>query len=247
MIKDRDYYSFGFFVPYSIKPEPSIIAKLLTHFKEWNLLPNTLQKQGVFQESPLNSIYQLQLFTENKELVIDFEPFRYHIQSFGIKEGAILSFDEFVKRSEKLVSFMYELNNMKAHRLSFATKALCKEMTKDKLVDVNKKLFNLPQIFNDNEPIEWSSRQITRIERNINDRAEIINLITDVNRIQGVLSSEGSDVNFDRIEIKFDINTFQGNTDQRFDYKDVSPFLNLANDLKNEIEKELKSTFYEEE
>ena len=67
----------------------------------------------------------------------------------------------------------------------------------------------------------------------------------DINRIQGFLTEENKKKNFDRIQVNFDINTFQGNQAQRFDILDVRSFLIASQHIQVKIEKELEGIFYE--
>lgn len=53
-------------------------------------------------------------------------------------------------------------------------------------------------------------------------------MITSINRIQGLLQITPEIQPFDRIDIKFDINTHQNNKSQRFDSEDIHLFLDQA-------------------
>jgi len=66
------------------------------------------------------------------------------------------------------------------------------------------------------------------IIKKFGDKVEIINVITHINRIQGLLQTVPESQPFDRIEIKFDINTYQNNKTPRFNSGDVGVFLNQA-------------------
>jgi hypothetical protein len=105
---------------------------------------------------------------------------------------------------------------------------------------IHNKLFNLPKEFMENNVVEWNNRQVYRINRDINGKNELLNVILNINRIQVIHHFEHNPEPYDGIEIGFDINTFQGNSSQRFSVDDVPYFLGEANAIKNSMEESLQ-------
>ena len=91
-----------------------------------------------------------------------------------------------------------------------------------------------------NSPVEWKSRNVARINVDLPDNIEICNVITNVNRISGQLITNNELVDIDRIEIAFDINTFQGNKDTRFTADNIEPFFRKSLGIREEILEQLR-------
>jgi len=69
----------------------------------------------------------------------------------------------------------------------------------------------------------------------INGTTERLNIITQVSRIQGDFIQEGGTFPFDRVQITFDITTYQGNTDPRFEMSAVKAFYPRALEIRDKI------------
>jgi hypothetical protein len=128
----------------------------------------------------------------------------------------------------------------KAARLAFVTTGICKQMPPDMLDKVHRKLFLLPEEFTKNKIVEWNARQVYRTTENINGKSEFLNVILNLGRIQVTHHFEHKPVPFDGIEIGFDINTFQGNSFQRFSVDDVDAFLPAAICVEDNLEASLQ-------
>jgi hypothetical protein len=66
-----------------------------------------------------------------------------------------------------------------------------------------------------------------------------------ISRIENVHHFEAKPTSFDGIEVNFDINTFQGNNEQRFSSDDVRPFLAEAGGIQRELESSLEKIISE--
>lgn len=245
MIELRNFYQFGHFLPHGIFSEPKIINRLLQDFEGWDFISQTIDTIPIgsgIQTTPLN---QLQLITVKKDWSIMFEPHRYLIQKLQQPSVKLGNIPDFIKKTVEIVNILTKIVSLKANRFSFVTKSLCNEMAPDKLDYINGNIFNLPKIFKQNKPVEWSTRQVARLDTVINGKQQTINLITDLNRIQGVFNNQNPPKPFDRIEFLFDINTFQGNQAQRLSADDIEPFINFAYSKINEIENAFEGIFDE--
>jgi hypothetical protein len=58
----------------------------------------------------------------------------------------------------------------------------------------------------------------------VNEHDELTNVITTVGRVQGCFAGNDGAVSFDRIQVAFDANTFQRNTETRFDEQSAAQF-----------------------
>jgi hypothetical protein len=80
----------------------------------------------------------------------------------------------------------------------------------------------------------------TRVNIDVSGREEEVNVITDVNRIRGASSGEEGSEPYDRIQIGFDINTYQANRDPRFEVRDAEAFFPEALQVRDRILSHLK-------
>lgn len=244
MVEIRPFLQFVYFVPHAITAQPKIIMQLLNEFQDWSLLPTTVPGFQLNGDQGLNQVMQLQLISEKKDLVINFEPQRYNIQFNSIPGKEILKIEECSEKIFRIITTLNRLVPYKATRLSVVTKSICKKMSLEEINHINENLFSLPKIFNENHPVEWNTRQVIRKEINIKDRVELINIVFDIGKIQILSLQEGHGVPEDRIELGFDINTYQANLAQRFSPEYIIPFINETVRIQNEIEKEMKDLCY---
>ncbi len=114
------------------------------------------------------------------------------------------------------------------NRLTYAMKGLLPEMTAAKLIEANNRVINLLPFYIGNPPHQWTTRNVARVDVNLGVDTETLNVITDINRVQGELMKDTEPIPIDRIQIGFDINTYQGNTDLRFNADHVGLFLQKA-------------------
>ena len=84
---------------------------------------------------------------------------------------------------------------------------------------------------------------VSKTDVELGDKTETLNVITDINRIQGTLTQGTERSSFDKIEIGFDINTHQHSTDLRFGADDVELFLNVAIQKSQDIMAEIEGKF----
>lgn len=210
------FYQFGFFVPeYWLEPEPKIITALLNAFDGTEFMPNTVQ---AMQLGPVTETRQvLNLVTKKSEWSIEFEPNRINLIKrlvSGIDD--IGTVQEFTRDASRFCILLSKVIQKNANRLSYVTKGILPEMKDDELSSIRSKLQNLPTFYIENPPVEWTTRNVARYEVKINDNPELLNVITDINRVTIPRQMKGEKKELDRIEINFDINTYQKNKDQRF-------------------------------
>lgn len=239
------HYEAGFFAPDTfVEPSPESMGKLLSTFKKNKFLPTTTQLMKL-GGAPLESRLQLKLITTKGDWVVHFEPHRLMIKRADVPGVEMCTAEDFIPEATDIISRLIDMFSFQGTRLSYATKVLLKDMPEDELQRINSKLLNLPHFYSQHPPIEWTTKNVARDEIKLNGNKETINVITEINRIQGSLMNQIGGPPFDRIEIGFDINTFQGNTSQRFIAKDMDKFLKYANTISKKITKEIGGILYE--
>jgi hypothetical protein len=244
MVEHVEHYQFSFFAPGAhVQPSPDIIARLLDTFKDKGFIPTTIQE---LQIGPITQVrLQLQLTTPQLEWNLAFEPLRVLLtkQNVARADSEIGGPADFVGEVVGVFSRLLQVLPLTGTRLSYVTKGLLPEMSPEVLQQVNLRLLNLPAFYLENPPVEWTTRNVARYEVSVVDKAEIFNVITDINRVQGTIQGKEGPRPFDRIQIGFDINTFHGNITPRFGANDVGPFLQEATKISQRISDEIGEKF----
>lgn len=223
-----------------IKPKPEIISELLALFSQKNMLPGTFQEISFPMQVPQTRI---RLESENHEWVLNIGTLRIDVEHNLAKDIGDESGD-FIKSSvnEAIEILRLFLNNykIKGHRLALNTKGFLPEQPKTLLDNIYTDIISPIEFYTINVPTEWNSRSVSRVERDLNGEKEIINVINTVNRAIGQYSVNGESKDFDRIAIGFDINTYQGNSNTRFDSDNIDSFYQTSLIIRDEILDQLR-------
>lgn len=250
MIETVLLYQFSFFAPGTqVDPSPDIIVKLMEGFKGKDLMPTTTAMQvlqiniGSGPSAAPTQTLQLQFVTKNQAWNLAFEPQRVLLTHNNRPDVGIGTPEDFIAEVVEIFSRLLQVISLTGTRLSYVTKGLLPAMSPEALEQVNLRLLNLPAYYREHPPLEWTTRNVARHEVGVGDKAEIINVITDIGRVKGMIEEKGRPQPFDRIMIGFDINTFQENKTPRFGYHDVGLFLREAVKISQMISEEIGEKF----
>jgi hypothetical protein len=222
-----------------IKPKPEIISELLEIFAYKNMLPGTFMEISPSIPAPQSRI---RLESEDHHWVINIAFGRIDIEkAVPNNKGDQLDnyYENFIIESTQMLKQILSNFDKKGYRLSFVSKGLLPELSENQLEKIYTNFFTPIDFYNENRPVEWNSRQVARIKFNL-DEEEIINVITNVNRTSGQLIVNNEQVDFDGIEIIFDINTFQGNRNTRFYSGNIDPFYSESLKVREKILDQLR-------
>ena len=215
-----------------IVPSPDVISNLLSLFRDENFVPNTFQEisksgaQARVRFSSLNNEWAINFGTDR--IIIDKNP----IDPKGNNLGRI---EDFIAYACKLFNLVLNQYKKKGNRIALITSGLLKEMTNEQLNGVYKKLFNPIAFYGNNPPFEWKSRSVASILTEINGAKEELNVLTDINRVRGQIMQPTTVMDFDRIEIGFDINTKAENKETRFAMDLINSFYINSIGIRNEL------------
>lgn len=214
-----------------ITPAPETISKMMLLFREENLLPSTFQ-----EISQLGVQTRIRLSSLNNEWAINFGTDRINIEKnpIDVKGKNLGKIEDFTEHAFKLIVRVLSEIKKKGNRLSLLTNGLLNEMSSDKLDEIYYKLFNPIPFYSDNHPFEWKSKSVARTVTEMNRLREILNVITEINRVRGKMMQPPF-MDFDRIEIGFDINTIAENSESRFDIDSINNFYSNAIILRDDI------------
>lgn len=236
MIEYVAHYQFSFFAPGTfVEPSADIIGRLIDPFKDLGFFPTTIQTLQIGPTPRPQTRLELQLMTKNLMWNLAFEPHRVLLQKRNNPELKIGTPEEFIADAEKIFVRLLPVIPLTGTRLSYTIKGLLPEMSDEVLTQANSRFLNLPLFYSQHPPCEWITRNVTRYEVNLGTKTEILNVVTDINRKQESIKLKTSIQRFDRIEIGFDINTFQENKAARFGAEDIGMFLREAVSLSKTI------------
>ncbi|MBU1261122.1 MAG: hypothetical protein KJ757_01230 [Planctomycetes bacterium] len=245
MIEHLIYYQFGFFAPNThLQPKPDIIGRLLEAFKDKGFIPTTAQE--LQQIGPaIKTGLQLQFTSPNREWNLAFEPHRALLKKENVGGTGMGSPEDFCEEANEIFDRLLKVNPFTGTRLSYATKGLLPELNPAKLDEVNKRILNLLPFYTKYPPYQWTTRNVARFDVHLGEMTESLNVITDINRVQGTIARDVGPLSFDRIEIGFDINTYQENTTPRFTTNHVGLFLQEAIKQSQNVMVEIESKLNE--
>lgn len=208
-----------------IVPNSEVLIYFIDKFSDKGLIPANFQEIG-----PFGITSRLNLKSSDEVWNVTFGSTRIDIyqtnQNIGITEmGDLKTFiDETMKISEIILSKYPK----KLNRMALVTRYLSKEMSTKEMDLIFNKLITTVDTYKDIQKSGWTNRVAARMDKKIQDKMELCNIISVVKKLSGKIKIEGKDVLQERIDIQFDINTFQENNEYRFDSKDILSFLNEA-------------------
>lgn len=221
-----------------IAPKPDTLKYFIDAFAHKELIPTTVQEFDLVNSlSPIN---RLSLKSADEVWSIDFSANRIDIQKNNKDVGVVDmgELNQFLEETKQIVKIINKKFPKKHNRLAIVSRYLLKQMTKEEISEIFYKNVNTIEIFKQSEPIEWNNRVVTRIQQKISESEEVINVIAELNRIKGNLIINSKNEVIDRVELRFDINTYQGTTDYRFELKDLVAFVEESAKIENNLQNE---------
>jgi hypothetical protein len=219
-----------------IAPNPETIKYFIEKFSDKGLIPTTFQEL-----SPNGVINRFSLASSDGKWLIEFSSNRIDINKTNKDIGVtdIGEINQFIVEIQEIVGIINEKFPKKHNRLSLITRYLFSEMDDKTMSSIYTKLNNTIELYKKHPIADWNNRAVSRVAYNIGDVSELFNIISEVKRTIGNHSFNSKIQKIDRVELMFDLNTYQGNTDYRFDLNSVNMFLNTV----TEIESNLKENY----
>jgi len=219
-----------------IAPKPEVIKYFIERFSDKELIPTTFQ-----EFSPNGAVDRFSLSSSNGMWLIEFSSNRIDIHKVNKNIGVtdIGEIDQFYIEAKEIAKIVDEKFPKKHNRLSLISRYLLPEMDIKAMSSIYLKLNNTIELYKKNPIADWNNRTVSRISYNVGEDAELLNIISEVKRTIGNHKFNSKVEKIDRIELHFDLNTYQGNKDYRFDLDSFNKFL----DTISNIESELKSSY----
>jgi hypothetical protein len=220
----------------NFKPSSDTIPPLLDVFREPQFLPNIMHEVDL---STGKQHPRLRLSTSDNEWLIEWEKNRINIEKKPLAASCenMGLIEDFTRNITDFLGRILSKFPKKGNRLALISHERVDEIDSSQLQEIYFRFNNPIDFYQDHPPENWVNRAVARIDDTIGERTEKFNVITTVSRAQGeYIGVEGNP--FDRIDLKFDINTFQGNQDNRFEITDMNLFFQKVLEIrKNLIEK----------
>jgi hypothetical protein len=236
MIEANLKYQIALFGSFEdISPKPDVLKYFIDAFADKQLIPTTFQELA-----PTGLLNRMSLKSTDDVWNIEFSSNRIDIhksnQDIGVTK--MNSLDDFISDSNFIIEKIIAKFPKKFNRLALVTQHLFREMKEDEMQSIFHNTVKTIELYKKNIPAEWNNRVVTRIPEKVNDKTEIFNVISEINRIKGNIRINSSPTPIDRVELKFDINTYQINTEYRFEIDDIKAFLVRANEIEKQLETE---------
>lgn len=219
-----------------IAPKPDTLKYFIDEFADKELVPTSVQGLGLaFQEQSLVPINRLSLKSADEVWSIDFRGNRIDIRKTNKNVGVVDmgDFKQFLEEAKHIAKIIEHKFPKTHNRFGAVSKYLMGQMTKEEISNVFHKGVKTIGIFEQNEPMEWSSRVVTKVKQQISVTEETFNVMAELNRTKGNLKINSKNEIIDRVELLFDINTYEGVTDYRFGIEDLVSFTDKANEIEN--------------
>ena len=152
----------------------------------------------------------------------------------NVSEG-IGTFEDFSHLCESLFSQFVEKFMKSANRLSFVSEDIIIDIAEEELEGFASKLFILPSVYSINKPSEWTCRLANKQTREVNEKQEGFNVVTNISRVNGEINNTGEMELFEGLKIEIDINTVAECTEFRFKDEDIRDLYTRAPVWRNEV------------
>ncbi len=238
MLDIQGRFQVSFFANFApLTPKPETVSKLTKVFESWELLPTTYTELGPQGPQP-----RIRLASIDNEWVIDFDCLRISIdKNATTPKGSNLGpLDKFAEDAVDMLRRALRFFERPGSRLALVTTGLMGAMTGEALNQAYCHICRPIPFFEKTLPSEWITRTTTRVPLVVRGEDELTNVIVKVSRIQALLKHDPSQGKVDRLEIAFDINTFQENTDTRFDVDCAIEFFRRGIESRELILQQLK-------
>ncbi len=229
---DLKYHTVVFGSYEDIGPNPDTLKYFIEKFSSKELIPTTFQ-----EIRPNGVVNRFSLTTSDEVWLIEFSSDRIDIHKVNKNVGVVEmgTLEQFLFDVKEIVKTIDEKFPKKHNRLSLVTRYLLRAMDNEQMSTIYHKLNNTIDVYNENNITDWSNRIVARIPFNVGEKSEVFNVISQIKRLKGTLKINSIFENIDRVEFQFDLNTYQGNSDYRFDLELINSFLDTASNFESEL------------
>lgn len=235
-------YQASFFGAFAdVRPSAESIPPLLNAFRAEELLPATFVEIGGV--APGN---RLRLASSSNEWLVDIDQNRVQVLKNPVELGGknMGDLDDFARSAHDYINRILTLYPRRGTRLSLVTKNLLAE-AEGCSPDEALRRFTVPlRFYEGNPPVDWQVRMTSRVPTRIGTDEDLLNVIAIVSRERGRFVGQGSVEDFDGLCLHFDINTYQGNQNERFSIDDLEEFLGSAQEFRANLCEQVREVLH---
>lgn len=218
-------YQLSVFGKFTIAPLPDVITDLMNKINaetQETFLPNIINSQQI--EIPSNRIIttaNLGFVTQNQQYSIAILNNRIDV-NYNKTVDSDVDIETFYAFSAKALVAIMDYFGIVSNRLAVNIQQVCEFDSFEKMHLCGKKLVTSAAYYDDKEFSEWSMRTNSQVDIELDERQEVLNVITDI--------SSGQDITGQKAACLFhiDINTAPQNQSMRFRKDSLPPFVQNA-------------------
>lgn len=215
-------YQLSVFGRFAIAPLPDVITALMNKINvetQETFLPNIINSQQI--EIPSNRIMttaNLGFVTQNQQYTIAILNNRIDV-NYNKTGDSDVDIETFYAFSVKALVAIMDYFGIVSNRLAINIQLVCEFDSIKKMRLCGKKLVTSAAYYDDKEFAEWSMRTNSQVDIELDERQEVLNVITDI--------SSGQDITGQKAACLFhiDINTAPQNQSMRFRKDSLPPFI----------------------
>lgn len=226
----------------SIKATSENILKIMENLKDENFLPNTVVNQNIdINSKKIEVESRISFVTKDQQcnfVILDERiDLNYNFSNVTPQEPDTF-LDQLKDNSIRILGMLIKLYNIKGTRLAININILGNNLIDNKVNYYYVKCIKGLDYYKDKNLLEWSFNTNSRVEADINNKIELLNVITNLSM------ATNRDIKEKRLLCHFDINTIGENIVHRFEaeewisfIKETKPIIIELIDSFKEIEK----------
>ena len=218
-------YQLSVFGKFTIAPLPDVITALMNKINTETqeiFFPNIINSQQIeIPSNKITTIANLGFVTQNQQYNIAILNDRIDV-NYNKTDDSDVDIETFYEFSVRALVAIMDYFGIASNRLAINIQRVCEFDSFEKMRSCGKKLVASAAYYNDKEFAEWSTRTNSQVSISLDERQEVLNVITDV--------SSGQDVTGQKAACLFhiDINTAPQNQSMRFRKDSLPSFVQNA-------------------
>ena len=221
-------YQLSIFGKFTIAPLPDVITALMNKINtetQETFLPNIINSQQIeIPSKKITTVANLGFVTQDQQYSIAILNDRIDINYNKVNDSDV-DIEMFYAFSVKALVVIMDYFGIASNRLAINIQRICEFDSFEKLQLCGKNLVASAAYYNDKEFAEWSTRINSKVNINLDEHQEMLNVITDI--------SSGQDITGQKAVCLFhiDINTAPQNQSMRFRKDSLPSFVQNAKDI----------------
>lgn len=223
---------FGDFKDIDLSQEA--MSKLYQIYLKENMMPTIMKEFDIAAQDIKN---RPSFVANDNSVSISIGSNRIDITSDISSGEQILDKCKFIEIATKYLREFFDIFEVGISRMSYIEEEIVEILDASTNCEIRNRYINANHAYNNGKIIEWSSKNVSRDEWDINDKRELVNInITTGARKINALRNGRPDI-LDALVLAQDINTLAENTIPRLNVKDIEEFIKIASQKSEEIRK----------